>query len=61
MSEKLAGWGLKVGRFALKSWQVETESWQVGGPPLDSKIYRNPATTTTTTTHPLNLALRARI
>ena len=42
MSEKLAGWGLKVGRFALKSWQVETESWQVGGPPLDSKIYRNP-------------------
>ena len=44
MSEKLAGWGLKVGRFALKSWQVETESWQVGGPPIDSKIYRNPDT-----------------
>ena len=41
---------LKVGRLGLKSWQVgdeklagwNWESWQVRGPPLNSKIYRNP-------------------
>ena len=37
MGKRLVGWGWKVGTLELKSWQVG------GPPPLDPKIYRNPA------------------